>query len=102
MLAEHHADSFRISSLYAESSPLCISPTTVVSSANFMKELEGWMEVHTYVYRVYRRGLSMQPCGKPVLRIVGGGTIRAYFHSLRTVSEEVCFAGAHDEGNVQV
>jgi len=34
---------------------------TVVSSANLMTVLEGWMGVQSCVYREYRRGISTQP-----------------------------------------
>ena len=37
--AEHHSDSFRTSSLLADSSPPVISPTTVVLSVNLMMVL---------------------------------------------------------------
>ncbi len=52
LLSLHHDDSFSTSSLYADSSPPLMSPTTVVSTANFTMELLGWVGVQSYVYRV--------------------------------------------------
>ncbi len=61
------------------SPPLCrpssslsvIRPITVVSSANLTMTLELCVAVQSCVYREYRSGLRMQPCGAPVLRIRG-------------------------------
>ena len=69
--AEPHADSCWTSSLYAVSSPPEMSPTTVVSSANFIMRLEGWEGEQSDVYRVYRSGLNTQPWGEPVLSVRG-------------------------------
>jgi hypothetical protein len=48
---------------------LVIKPTTVVSSANLMIELEVCMATPPWVNSEYRRGLSTHPCGVPVLRV---------------------------------
>lgn len=69
LFAEPHPAKFRTSSLYANSSTSCMRPTIVISSANLMIVLDGWVGVQLCTYRVNRmRGLSMQPCGDPVLR----------------------------------
>ena len=41
-----------------------------MSSANFTRWLELWVGVQSCVSRVKRRGLSTQPCGAPVLRVM--------------------------------
>lgn len=46
-----------------------ISPTTVVSSANLIMELEVWMGVQSWVNNVKRIRLSTQLCGVPVFRM---------------------------------
>ncbi len=43
LLSLHYDDSFSTSSLYTDSSPPLMSPTTVVSSTNFTMELLGWV-----------------------------------------------------------
>ena len=48
---------------------MVIKLTTVVSSANLMIELEACTATQSWVNREYRRGLSMHPCGAPVLRV---------------------------------
>jgi hypothetical protein len=40
-----------------------------VSSANLMIELEACVATQSWLNREYRRGLSTDPCGAPVLRI---------------------------------
>ena len=45
---------------------LVIKPTTVVSSANLMIQLEACMAKQSWVNREYRRGLSTHPFGAPV------------------------------------
>src|SRR4029434_8180982 len=44
-------------------------PRIVVSSANFRMMLELCVATQSCVYREYRRGLSTQPWGAPVLRV---------------------------------
>ena len=51
LLSEHHTSSFCNSSLSADSSSPEISPITVVSSANLMMVLVGWVGVQSYVYK---------------------------------------------------
>src|SRR4029434_1504677 len=46
-----------------------MSPRMVVSSANFRMMLELCVATQSCVYREYRRGLSTQPWGPPVLRV---------------------------------
>lgn len=46
---------------------LQISPTKVVSSANFRSLTEGYRETDSLVYRENRRGDRTQLCGEPVL-----------------------------------
>ena len=70
LLSEHHTVSFCTSSLYADSSSSDMSPITVVSSANLMMVLVGWVGVQSWVYKEYSSGLSTQPCGEPVLRVM--------------------------------
>ena len=48
---------------------LVIKPTTVVSFANLMIELEACIATQSWVNMGYMRGLSTHPCGEPVLRI---------------------------------
>ena len=42
----------------------------VVSSANLMMVLVGWVGVESWVYKEYSSGLSTQPCGEPVLSVM--------------------------------
>ena len=42
----------------------------MVSSANLMMVLVGWVGVQSWVYKEYSSGLSTQPCGEPVLRVM--------------------------------
>ena len=67
MLQLHQLCSHSISLLYADSSPLEMRPTRVVSSANFRSLTDGWREVQLLVYRENRAGDRTQPCGEPVL-----------------------------------
>lgn len=69
LLLMHHSESLATSSQQADSSPFDIKPTTVVSSANLMIVFVLWVGVQFWVYSEYNRGLSMQPCGAPVLRV---------------------------------
>ena len=48
---------------------LIIKPTTVVSSANLMIDLEAYMAMQSCVNTEYRIGLRTHPCGAPWLRI---------------------------------
>ena len=57
------------------SSSLAIRPMMVVSSANLMMVLELWVTKQSCVNREYRRGLSMQPWGAPVLRVRVDGAV---------------------------
>lgn len=68
MFCEHHPTNLSISSLYGVSSLLVISPTTVVSSANFTMVFEEYVAMQSEAYKEYNRGLSTQPWGAPVLR----------------------------------
>ena len=63
----HQLCSRSISLLYADSSPLEMRPTRVVSSANFRSLTDGWREVQLLVYKENRAGERKQPCGEPVL-----------------------------------
>lgn len=47
-----------------------ISPTKVVSSANFTMVLVSDAETELWVKRENRIGLSTYPCGVPVLRVM--------------------------------
>ena len=60
---------------------MVIRPTTVMSSANLMVELELCEATQSWVYRKYRRRLKTHPCGAPVLRSSGEGDV-AYLHHL--------------------
>jgi hypothetical protein len=44
-------------------------PTTVESSANLIIVLESCVATQSWVNREYRRELSTDPCGAPVLRV---------------------------------
>jgi hypothetical protein len=57
-----------------------VALVAVLSSPNLMIELDTSLVSQLWVNREYRRGLSMHPCGAPVLRI--SGVIVAYLHSL--------------------
>ena len=65
---------------------LVIKPT-VVSSANLMIELEACIATQSWVNREYRRGLSMHPCGAPVLRV--REEVVFYLHYLGAARQEV-------------
>lgn len=58
---EHHTVSRRLVTK--------INPTTVVSSANFIIELETGAGTQSCVYSEYSNGLSTQPCEEPVLSV---------------------------------
>ncbi len=66
----HHCIRCSTSSLYSDSSLSVMRPTTAVSSANFTIWQLGCLAEQSYVSRVNRRGLSTQPCGEPVLRVM--------------------------------
>ena len=65
---------------------LVIKPTTVVSSANLMIELEACVAMQSWVNREYRRGLRTHPCG-------------AYPHHLGAARQEVQYPVA--QGGVE-
>ena len=67
LLQLHQLCSRSIYLLYADSSPLKMRPTRVVSSANFRSLTDGWREVQRLVYRENGAGDRTQPCGEPVL-----------------------------------
>lgn len=43
-----------------------------VSSADFISLMEGSQDVHSLVYKDYRRGESIQPCGASMLMVLTG------------------------------
>ena len=87
-----------LTSLLAVSSLLVIRPTTVVSSANLMIELEVCMATQSRVNRLYRRGLRTHPCVAPVLRISG---VEMLFPTLATWGRPVKVQNPVAEGCVE-
>ena len=81
----HHSARGLTSSLLAVSSLLVIRPTTIVSSANLI-ELEACVATQSWVNREYRRGLSMHPCGAPLLRF---SEVVSYLQHLGAARQEV-------------
>ena len=96
---EHHPASLLTSSLYAVSSPPLMR--TMALSANLMMVLEGWVGVQSSVRMEYRRRLSTQPWGDPVLSVrnnAGG----AYLNWFWVVSQEVLDPGTGVGGAMSV
>ena len=66
---------------------------TVVSSANLIIVFELCGATQSCVNSEYRRGLSTEPCGAPVLSQSGGGVV-AHPHSLGSAHQEVQYPAA--------
>ena len=67
LLQLHQLCSRSISLLYADSSPLEMSPTRLVLSTSFRSLTDGWREMQLLVHRENRVGDRMQPREEPVL-----------------------------------
>ena len=86
LLSENHADSFRISSLYADLTSRCMRPTTGV-----IGKYNGVGVVDRSAVVCIGESSARSPGGGT--ESAGGGTVGPYFHYLRTVCDYVAGDG---------
>lgn len=95
LLAEHHADNCPTLSLsiylYLVSSPLEMTLTTVVSSANFMIRLGGWERVQSCVKWI-QKWTQHTAVGRPSAVCESGRETGAKSHRLLAVEEETHYS----------